>query len=498
MPELMLILQIAWISLAVLLVTGAAVVLLRTRRMQPRQTPAPPEPKSDAKVANRAAEHLAEALRFQTVSHPNPEENAGSEWVRLRDSLKKNYPLVHERLERVVVSKYSLLYRWVSPQACGDPLLFCGHLDVVPASGQWSHPPFAGEIVDDVLWGRGTIDCKHLVVGLLECVESLLEEGFTPSRDIWFAFGHDEEVGGPEGASAIAKLFAEREMRFAMVLDEGGFIKKEFLSLPHPTALVAVSEKGFLNVRLKAEGEAGHASTPPSHTALGILSKAICRIEYKGRRPRLTPLVRDMLLALGPEFSFGRRLALSNLWLFRGRILQWLLREPGTAALVRTTMAVTMGKSGTAANVLPSSAEAVVNIRLLHGESSDTVIRYLQDLVGDLGVTVEPERVQEASQLSDYKGELFSTLTQSIQEIFGPVPVVPYLMCGGTDAHKYETFSAHVYRFCPFVLTEDEHKRMHNTDEHVRVDALGSAVLFYRDLFRRLAGGDIKMEEESV
>ena len=481
--------RILWITLVALLAAGVIVVLVRTFRLPKKGSVRPlPEPVSRPEEAARAAESLSELVRFATVSHPSPEDNQVSEWVRLRDCLKRRYPHVHETMERVVVGKYSLLYRWASPDPQDEPLLFCAHLDVVPATGEWTHPAFSGELADGRVWGRGTLDCKHLIAAMLECAEKLCAEGFVPNRDIWFAFGHDEETGGKEGAAAIARLFAEQNMRFAMVLDEGGSVSDGFFDLPQPTAIVAVSEKGFLNVRLSVDGKGGHASKPPAHTALGVLSQAICRIEYKGRPARLTPLVRDMLLPLASEFPFGMRLMLTNLWLFRKRLLRRLLREPGTAALVRTTMAATMSSCGTASNVLPSRAEATINIRPLHGETVQDIVQYLRDLTKDLGVTVEAIRAEEASSISDYQGGLFAALSESIRAVFGLVTVVPYLMCGGTDASKYEKFSSCVYRFCPFVLNKRESGLIHNIDESVRVDALGTAVAFYEDMFHRLAG----------
>ena len=483
----MRVIQILWV-VAAALVAVAAVVLVRTARIRPKRREAFPEPVTDPETAARAAESLSEMIRFQTVSHPDPEENQVDEWMRLHEYLKQRYPAVHKAMERAVVGKYSLLYRWASSNPQEEPLLFCGHMDVVPAAGEWQHPPFSGDIAEGSVWGRGTLDCKHLIVTLMECAEKLCTQGFTPDRDIWFAFGHDEEVGGKEGAGSLAQLFAEKNMRFAMVLDEGGAVSQGLLDLPQATATVAVAEKGFLNVKLSVAGQGGHASQPPQNTALGVLSQAICRIEYKGRRPRLTPIVRDMFSQLAPELPYGMRMMLANLWLFKGRLLNNMLRKPNTAALVRTTIAATMSSCGTATNVLPSGAEAILNIRLLHGETAQDIVQYLRDLTHDLGVKVEAIRINEASQVSDYHGEMFAELSKSIQAAFGPVSVVPNLMLGGTDAAKYEKFSSCVYRFCPFVLSPQERGRIHNIDEAVSVEALGTAAAFYENLFKRLAG----------
>jgi carboxypeptidase PM20D1 len=173
--------------------------------------------------------------------------------------------------------------RPTAPDPAKKPVLITAHMDVVPVEagteGEWTHPPFGGEIADGFVWGRGTLDTKAHLIAALEAVERLLEKGLTPARDVYLAFGHDEELTGEQGARQIAKLLAERGLTFDFVLDEGGCVVKGALpGIEKPVALVGVGEKGFCNVRLTAKrtGATPHAR---AHTSVGVLAQAVCRLE---------------------------------------------------------------------------------------------------------------------------------------------------------------------------------------------------------------------------
>ncbi|MCL2031623.1 MAG: M20/M25/M40 family metallo-hydrolase, partial [Oscillospiraceae bacterium] len=285
---------------AAALIVICVCVFLRGRRLRGRGWRDVPPPEVDERQARRAAESLSQAIRFQTVSHASLAERGGyGEWVRLREALRQRYPLTHKTLLCENVG-FSLLYRWAAPvpaagAAVKAPVLLCAHTDVVPAEGAWSHGPFEGDIADGYVWGRGALDCKNVVICILEAVESLLEEGVTPARDIFLAFGHDEELGGADGAGELAALFAERNARFEMVLDEGGSLCRSAIPVGRPVAHIGVAEKGMADLRFTAREESGSASRPPRRTALGRLSEALCRLEFRPLPPRLHPMVRDSL-----------------------------------------------------------------------------------------------------------------------------------------------------------------------------------------------------------
>ncbi len=434
----------------------------------------------------RAAESLSEAISFQTISNSDAPTSGKGEWVRMREFLKTRYPLAHRVLDREIISGFTILYRWRGMNPDLEPILFCGHLDVVPAVGNWSHGPFSGDIEDGYVWGRGAIDCKHIVISLLEAVEQLLATDFVPPRDIYFAFGHDEEIGGNDGASNLAKVFLQQGIRFAMVLDEGCAITSpEGLPISTPVAHIAATEKGQYNLQLTARGTQGHSSTPPKNSAIALLSEAACRIEWGQCPPRLTPVVEHMLKLLADRLPFEWKFLINHNKLFRKKLLKELAQNPTTNALIRTTIVPTMVHSGNAYNIIPDTAEMIFNVRLLHGDDIEKVVTYLQDLTKDLNIEIETLKGRIPSELSDLSGAALDAISKSIYQIFGDIPVVTTLMSGGTDCRKYEKFSKSVYRFCPFELPAEELHRMHGVDERVSIESLGKAVAFYMDLFKR-------------
>ena len=197
----------------------SAVVVVRTTRLvsQPIET----EPATLVEVdAQAAAERLAASLRFETVSHQNPEEFRGEEFRKLHAYLEEAFPRVHTALSKEVVSDYSLLYTWKGTEANLKPALLMGHLDVVPIEPGteefWSYPPFGGQIGEGYVWGRGAMDDKVGVLGIFEAVETLLAAGFEPRRTVLLAFGHDEEVT-QTGAQALVALLESRGVELEFV-----------------------------------------------------------------------------------------------------------------------------------------------------------------------------------------------------------------------------------------------------------------------------------------
>ncbi len=471
-------------GLAVILLLVLLRGLARATRVPRRHASLTPRTVPD-EVSRQAASRLSTLVKRQTVSREgNPNS---SEWVRLREDLRTLFPLVHKTMTRETVGGFSLIYHWSAPVSVGNPLLFCAHMDVAPADEKWTHPPFDGLISGGQVWGRGTLDCKNLLTCLLGAAEALLARGYTPNRDIYFAIGHDEETGGEEGASACATWFARRNIHFEMVLDEGFSLDPDFLGIP--AAPVGVSEKGLCHVHIWARESGLRPDQPFQETAAGRLSEAICRLEMAPRRLHALPVVLDTFAGLAPWLSFRTRFLTANAKLFRRRLLKYCARQPELMPMVRSTMTVTVVRAGVAHNVNPSKADAIVNVRLLHGETPDNILTYLRDLTGDLGIDMETDVPVNPSRISRYRGKPFTQLSDSIQTTFGELPVVPALLPRNADARHYEALSSHVYRFSPFVLTRDERLRIHNADERVRVEALGTATLFYTDLMRRLSGG---------
>src|SRR5438876_888335 len=263
---------------------------------------------SSAIDRDRAAEHLAAAIRFRTVSHQDPSEDDRTQFAGLRTFLARTYPKVHRSLVRELVNGDGLLYTWKGADASAKPVLLMAHQDVVPVEpgteGRWVHPPFGGAIADGFVWGRGALDDKASLVFLMEAVESLLADGFRPPRTVYLASGFDEEVGGLEGAARIAALLAERGVRLDYVLDEGRFVSQGVVpGVQEPVASIGIAEKGYVSVELVAETEGGHSSRPPPETAIGLLAAAIDRLERHPMPARLRGAPRREMQALAPYMT---------------------------------------------------------------------------------------------------------------------------------------------------------------------------------------------------
>lgn len=443
----------------------------------------------DPALAARASSCLSQLIKCKTVSFGLPDERFHAELSRLHDCLTISFPLTHRRLSREKVGQYSLVYRWAAESPSEDPLLFCAHLDIVPSGDGWEHGPFSGDIEDGIVWGRGAVDCKHIVTALFEATELLLHEGFSPSsRDVYFAFGHDEEIGGSGGAAKIAAWFEEKGIKFGMILDEGTPIMRGMFNLRRPVALVSTTEKGFLTLKLTVSGRGGHSSAPPRHSALGQLAEAICRVEYRQRRAVILPVMREFLRRIGPFLPFYDRFLIANLPFLGRRAVRRLSRDAGLSALFRTTVASTMASAGVAPNVLPELAESVLNLRPIHGDASGRIVEYIEELTGDLGASVSILREQPPMAVSPFNCLAFSGVERAVREVYGDVIVTPYMMAAGTDCKHYGALSENIYRFSPFLMTKDDFARMHSRNECIRADSLARAALFYRRLIESEAG----------
>lgn len=441
-----------------------------------------------------AVARFVEAVRIPTISFENTAEIDSTAFRTLHDHFERAYPRVHEALTRETVAGLSLLFTWEGSEPELEPVVLMGHMDVVPVipgtEEDWAHPPFAGVVADGFVWGRGSMDDKVSVVSVLEAVEWLLAEGFRPRRTHYLAFGHDEEVGGVRGAAGIAALLAERGAEpYAYVVDEGGAIARGMIpGIEGAVALVGIAEKGYVNLELLVEGGGGHSSTPPAQTSIGVLAAAIARLEADPFPARLDGAARRMFEYLAPEMSFGARVAVGNLWLFGPLAKRLLLSDPSMASMVRTTTAVTIVEGGVKANVLPIRARAVVNHRILPGETRETVLERVRSVVDDPRVEVRVLGAEgtDPSPVSDPDGAAFRLLAATVRQVLPAeeVVVAPYLVMGGTDAKWYSGRSPDVFRFLAAPVEADALERVHGTNERMGVDGYFSSIRFFRQLIR--------------
>lgn len=476
-----------------LVVAGAvALVLVRTARFTSAAptgiaiTIAVPSPDSLAK-------HLAAAVRFKTISYSDTAAPEAAEFAALRAWMEKTYPLVHRTLARERVLEHTLLYTWKGTDTSLAPIVLMGHMDVVPVEAgtekKWDHPPFSGDIADGFVWGRGTLDDKENVVGLLEATELLIAAGAKPKRTVMLAFGHNEEVLG-SGAKATAALLKQRGIRPAFVVDEGGAIADPGVmkGVSRPVAIIGIAEKGYQSVELISEAAGGHSSVPPRETATGIVAAGIARIEADPLPARFTPVVRAMFDRTGREMTGVTRSVMANLWLFEPVVLWQLSRNPETNAMIRTTAAPTMFSGSPKDNVLPQKARAVVNFRLLPGDSIAGVLAWVKRTVNDPRIQVRAVGPgSEPSPVTSMTSPEFRVLEKTIHEVAPDAVVSPFLLMGGTDSRHYASVTSNVFRFSAMRIKEGDLARAHGTNERLPVASFAEAVRFYVRLIQNAA-----------
>jgi carboxypeptidase PM20D1 len=452
-----------------------------------------PEPAGDfteIKVdEERAVQRFARALTLPTVSYDDRSEFDAASFRAFHDYLQSAYPLVHQHARRVVVNEYSLVFEVPGTEPSLQPVLFLSHFDVVPVDGitrdQWTHPPFGGVVKDGIVWGRGSLDDKIGVIALLEALELHLAEGFRPQRSIYLAFGHDEEAGGADGAARVAEHFERQELRFDFVLDEGGALTRDLLAeVDRPVAVIGVSEKGYVNLELTVNAPGGHSSQPPAQTALGILARAIVRVEDNPFPARLDPLLLT-LEAVGHAMPFSTRLALANLWLLSPLVERSLLADTGSAAGIRTTTAATMASGSPKSNILPTRASAVINFRILPGDTVESVRQRVVELIDDERVGVKAEYGVDPSPVSPTDSRGYRIVAGAVRAMDEEVLVAPYMVRGGTDARYFHALSPHVYRFLPVRIDPDTMQQVHGIDERVAVEDYLQAIRYYYHVMRQ-------------
>ncbi len=436
----------------------------------------------DRRTAQYAA-GLRSLLQAETVSSVQSE--ISEKFDRFHQVMAETFPLLHKNCEKYDFDG-SLLFHWKGKSA-QNPILLMNHLDVVEAVGAWKHAPFAGEIADGRIYGRGALDDKGPLYVMYQAVEELLAEGFVPPCDVYLASSCTEEIGGT-GAGKTAKWLQEKGIRLRFLLDEGGMlVDRPMTGVDGIYAMIGVLEKGIGNVKFIAKSSGGHASAPPNNTPLVRLGRLMSALEdnYPFRMELPRPLL-EMLRRLTPNVPFAFRLVTANLWLFQPLLKVLVTKVPMLAAMSRTTVAFTTAKGSDGYNVLPQEAFVTANIRYSHHQAVEETHRILHDFAKKYDIETEILNAEEPAPVVDYGSAEFRLVEETIQTVYPGVQVSPYVMTGGTDARFYKDLTASALRFAPLYITADQLARVHGVDESLFIYTLAFGVDFYKKLLERL------------
>ncbi len=478
-----------WTILGVVLlclVAFALVLIIRAARFRP--APAQPAIPEDIPL-NEAAivDNMAAMIRCKTVSYHDHNLEDPAEFEKFRTLLQERYPRIHAACTLTHLGRNGLLYHLPGKSAT-SPTVCMAHYDVVPVDeAGWTKPPFEGLVEDGVLWGRGTLDTKGTLCGIMEALEHLLADGYQPKNDLYLSFSGEEEIYGDTCADIVSYL-EEKGVKPALVLDEGGaVVENVFPGVTKECALIGIAEKGGVNMRFSLQSPGGHAATPPPHTLLGRLGRAVTRIEDHPFPRQLAEPVVAMFNTLGRHSNFVYRLIFANLWCF-APVLDMICKKSGGElnAMMRTTVAVTRMQGSDAYNVLPNRASFGINMRLLGKDTVESATAYLHKVMDDPDIRAEIIDGNNPSICSEIDGEAWDTLTAAVRETWPEAIVSPYLMMACSDSRHYGRISDRVYRFCAMRLSKEERGLIHSNDERIPVETLLTTVRFYVRLLKKI------------
>ena len=451
---------------------------LKAPQVQPRSAEFPQE------QLDAYAGKMGDMIRVPTVSKAEHEDL--TQFYGFHKVLEQLFPALHSSLEKTVLQG-TLLYRWPGKDPDKKPILLMGHQDVVPASDQgWCVGAYSGEVMEGKVYGRGALDCKSTMFVELQAVEELLAEGFVPPCDVYLAYSINEETGGAGAAIAMNHLKSQG-ITLALVMDEGGaVIDKAVDGMDRPYAVIGITEKGYMDLKITARGKGGHSSTPPRKTPAARLFAFANEIERK--RPfqkKLLPETTEMFKAMAPSFPFPMRLVLGNIWLFKPLLMALMpLVSPFGEAVMATTCCFTMMQGSDAANVIPKEPYLVANLRTSVHQGCDASLAVMEKYAKKYGLEIAVLMRRDASPVSNIHSKEYAYVVQCIRELFPDVGVAPYIIMGGTDCRHFHALTENALRFAPVPMTAEQSASCHAVDENVTITALAEGVQFFKHFLK--------------
>ena len=431
------------------------------------------------------AKEFSKMIQVETLSYSKTQDNV-EKFRELQAVMKELFPNVYSTLEQEVFKGESILFKWKG-KSKEKPIVLMAHQDIVPASkDDWVFDPFSGEVTDTEVYGRGTLDTKCTLYAFFKAIDQLIKDGFKPEHDIYISSSTDEETSG-FGAGLSVEALKKKGVKPYMVLDEGGAIVTGSLpSAQKPIALIGVLEKGYVNIRFTAKSKGGHSSTPPKNSPISRLSAFVNDVEtHFPLKTKMIPEVADIFKSAAPSMSGIYRYLFGNLWLFKP-LVTFLLPKINSygRALLSTTIAFTMSKGSEAANVIPSEAYVIANLRTHPIQNIDESFKVLEAIAKKYDIEAVIEEGREASPISSTTNDAYQYLIKNIQDSYPDALVSPYIMLGGTDSRFFSEITDSAFRFSPVRMDNKELTKIHGKNESIKKSALVEAVRFFTELIK--------------
>ena len=432
--------------------------------------------------------HLQGMVQIPTLSNADDSKMDFSQFERFHNYLEEIFPNIHRVMERKIIGKAGLLYKWTGKKSDKLPVLLMAHQDVVPEGdhAKWEHDPYGGEIVDGCLWGRGSTDCKQVILAEMETVEALIAEGFEPDYDIYLAYGYNEEVQAPvKSAREIVAYLKDQGVKLGCVFDEGnGISDGHAMGYDGYVCRVELGEKAYHDYEIYKDCAGGHSMEPGQGTALGSVAKAVVAIEANPFPYRLTDIVENQLKATARCMTGKMAEIYADPRGHWEELCALAKEDKKLDSLLHTTCAVTMASGSQQSNILPEHASVIVNCRVLQGDTTEDLLNHFKSIIPE-DVQVRKIMGENPEPASSVDGRPYKLIEEIAKANYGEhVLVIPGLLAGGTDSRFYSEICDNVFRHTGF-YRDDRWGAAHQVNEKIPCDALESAVKFYRGLLLR-------------
>ncbi|CUN51346.1 M20/M25/M40 family metallo-hydrolase [Clostridium disporicum] len=436
---------------------------------------------------NTIAKNLSEMIQVNTIKTDDM-----SQYEIFQNLLEELYPTIHAKGEKVIIAG-SLLIKIKGKNSNLKPMLLMSHTDVVEADGVWKHSPFSGDIADDCVWGRGTVDTKGALCAFLEATEDLLKEGFVPESDLYLASSIDEETLGV-GAKKTVEYLKSKGVKLGIVLDEGGaIIESPMPGLTGYYAMLGIMEKGYANVEFIAKSLGGHASTPTNNTPIARLASFVNDVNTKSPfKKELTKPVKDMFKEMSKYMANPYKSLFGNVELLSPILKSVLPKVSSQAnAMLTTTCAFTMASGSKAPNIIPETASVTANMRVMVHQPLQESLKIIKNVAKKYDIEMKVLYSHDCSKVTDVKSDGYKYICNCITNTFEDVKPVPFIVLAGTDARHYNEICDCVVRFAPLRLNKQQLNSPHGLDENISIDALYGASKFYRYFIENYKGVNI-------